>query len=117
MLEQTPVRSATQKVLTHGYKGSKIGDRIWVEVVELRSEEIQETTEENTRWQRKPSVDVGSQKNTLTLFRLRMPLVPREPCCSVGDQTVVGHVGEVILRDGRPDPISLDPAVRQARSR
>lgn len=114
MLEQTPVRSAAQEVLTHGHEGSKVGDGIRIEVVELRPKEIQETTEENTWRQREPTVDVGSQKNTLTLFRLWLPLVPREPRCSVGDQTIVGHISEILLGDGRPDPIPLDPALRQA---
>ena len=60
MLEQTPVRSAAQEVLAHGHEGSKVGDGIWIEMVELRPKEIQEATEENTRRQGEPAVYVSS---------------------------------------------------------
>ena len=37
--------------------------------------------------QRKPAVDVGGEENTLTLPRLRLGLVAREPRRFVGDQS------------------------------
>ena len=51
--------AATQETLTHGNESSKVYDGVGSEVVELRSEEIQETPEERMGRQRKPSVDVG----------------------------------------------------------
>jgi len=110
------VRSTAQETLTHGHERGKIGNGVWGKVVELRSEEIQEATKENTRRQGKPAINMGGQKHTLTLFWLGLPLLPRKPRSSVGDQALVGHVEEVILRDGRLDPVSLDPALRQAGS-
>ena len=59
MLKETPVWSTTQEVFAHGHEGSKVGNGIWIEMVELRPEEIQEPTEENTRRQGEPTVDVS----------------------------------------------------------
>ena len=59
MLKETPVWSTTQEVLAHGHKGSKIGDGIGGEMVELRPKEIQKPSEENTRRQRKSTVYMG----------------------------------------------------------
>ena len=56
MLKETPVRSTTQEVLAHGHEGSKIGDGIGIEMVELRPKEIQKPSEENTQRQRKTTV-------------------------------------------------------------
>ena len=60
MLKVTPMRSTTQEILAHGHEGSKVGNGIWIEMVELRPKEIQEPTEENTRRQREPTVYVSS---------------------------------------------------------
>ena len=59
VFEETPVRSTTQEVLAHGHKGSKIGDGIGIEMVELHPKEIQKPSEENTRRQRKTTVYVS----------------------------------------------------------
>ena len=59
MLEETPVRLTTQEVLAHGHKGSKIGDGIGSEMVELRPKEIQKPSEENTRRQRETTIYVS----------------------------------------------------------
>ena len=56
MLEETLVWSTTQEVLAHGHKGSKIGDGIGIEMVELCPKEIQKPSEENARQQRKTTV-------------------------------------------------------------
>ena len=43
VLEETPVRSATQETLAHGHEGSKVHDGVWREVVELSPKEVQES--------------------------------------------------------------------------
>ena len=90
MLEETLVWSTTQEVLAHGHKGSKIGDGIVGEMVELRPKEIQKPSEEKMWWQREPSIYMSRQEDTLTLLRLRLPLRPRKPRRSVLDQPLVG---------------------------
>ena len=46
--------------------------------MKLGSEKVQETPEKRMRGQGEPAVDVSGDKDTLTLARLRLDLVPRE---------------------------------------
>ena len=55
---------------------------------------------------------VSGEENTLTLPRLRLGFIPREPCQLVGDQSPLHQVIEVVLGDCRADPVALDPARR-----
>ena len=64
-------------------------------MVELRPKEIQKSPKERVRRQRKPTVDMGGQENALTLLRLRLRLLPREPRRSMGDQSSIGQVIEI----------------------
>ena len=59
-------------------------------MVKLSSEEIQKSSEEKMRWQRKPSIYMSRQEDALTLLRLRLILRPRKPRCSVLDQPLIG---------------------------
>ena len=70
MLEKTLVRPTTQEILAQRHESSEIHDCVGSEVVELCPKEIQKPPEERVGRQRKPTVDVGGQKNTLTLLRL-----------------------------------------------
>ena len=90
MFEEAPVRPTTQEILTQRYKGGEIGDRIWSEMVKLSSEEIQKFLKEKMRRQRKPSIYMSHQEDALALLRLRLPLRPRKPRCSVLDQPLIG---------------------------
>ena len=90
MFEEAPMRPTTQEILTQRYKGGEIGDGIWSKVVELSSEEIQKSSEEKMRRQRKPSIYMSHQEDALTLLRLRLTLRSRKPRCSVLDQPLIG---------------------------
>ena len=72
VLKEAPVRPATQEAFTQRHVGGEIHYGVGCEVVELRPKEIQTPPEERVGRQRKPMVDVGGQKNTLTLPRLRL---------------------------------------------
>ena len=85
MLEKTPMRPATQEMLAQRHKSSEVHDGVGCEVVELHPKEIQKSPKERVRRQRKPTVDMGGQENTLTLLRLLIGLLPREPRRSMGD--------------------------------
>lgn len=113
VFEEAPVRPTTQEVLTQRYKGGEICNGIGSKVVKLSSKEIQKPTEEKMRWQREPSIYMSRQEDTLTLLRLWLPLHPREPRRPVRNQAFVGQVVEILLGDGRADPITLDPTLRQ----
>ena len=54
-------------------------------MVEVNTEEIQESPEEGVRRKRKTPVDVGSEQYTLTRSRLRLHLPLRQPRRSLGD--------------------------------
>ena len=82
-------------------------------MVKLSSEEIQKSSEEKMRRQRKPSIYMSRQEDTLTLLRLWLPLHPLEPRRPMCNQAFVGQVIEILLGDGRADPITLDPTLRQ----
>ena len=60
---------------------------------------------------------MGGKENTLTLMRLRLSLIPREPRRFMADQSPLNQVVDVILIDCRADPVALDPALRQAGPR
>ena len=49
------------------------------------------------RGQRKPAVDVGGEEDALTLLRSGLSLVRREPRGSVGDQSLLGQIIDVVL--------------------
>ena len=79
MFEETPVWSTTQEILAHGHKCSEVHDGVGGKVMKLCSKEVQETSEERVGRQRKTTVDVGGEEDTLTLLRPRLGLVLREP--------------------------------------
>ena len=96
VLEETPVRSTTQEIFTHRHKSSQIDYGVWSEVVELSPKEVQKATKGRMMRQRKPAVDVGGEENALTLPRLRLGLVAREPRRFVGDQSPLHQIAERI---------------------
>ena len=107
------MRPTTQEVFTQRYKGGEIGNGIGGKVVKLSPKEIQKPSKEKMRWQREPSIYMSRQEDTLALLRLWLPLHPREPRRPARNQAFVGQVVEILLGDGRADPITLDPTLRQ----
>ena len=85
MLEKTPVRPATQEVLTQRNESGEINDCVASKVVELCPKEVQKPSKERVRRQGKSTVDMGGNKNTLTLPRLRLRFLPRKPRRVIGD--------------------------------
>jgi len=79
VFEKAPMRPATQEILTQGHESSEIYDGVGCEVVELCPKEVQKSPKERVGRQRKPAVNMGGQEDTLTLMRLRLPLLAREP--------------------------------------
>ena len=67
--------------------------------------------------QRKPAVDVSGEEDALTVLRSGLSLTLREPRGSMGDQSLLGQIVDVVLTNRRPDPIALDPAWRQPDAR
>ena len=61
MFEKTPVRSTPQEVFTHRNECGHIRDSVGRKMVELSTEEIQESPEEGVRRKRETSVDVGGE--------------------------------------------------------
>ena len=59
VLEESPMGAATQEVFTQGNESSKIHNRIGSEVMELRSEEVQEAPEKRMRRQRESTIDMS----------------------------------------------------------
>ena len=116
VFEETPVWSTTQEVLAHGHESGKIHDGVWRKVVELSPKEAQETSKKRMGRQRKPAVNVGGEEDALTLLRTRLSLIPRGPRRSVGNQSSLDQIIDVVLLDRQPNPIALDPAGRQAGS-
>ena len=117
VLEKTPMRPTTQEILAQRHESSEVHDAVGCEVVELRPKEIQKSPKERVRQLRKPMVDMGGQESALTLPRLRLGLLPREPRRSMGDQSSIGQVVKICLTNRRADPVALDPARRQAGPR
>ena len=78
MLEEAPVWSRTQEILAHRHESGKIHDGVGGKVMKLCSKEVQESSEERMRRQRKPAVDVSGEENALTLLRPRLGLALRE---------------------------------------
>ena len=111
------MRTATQEILAERHKGSKVHDGIRSEVMELRSEKVQETPEKRMRGQGESAVDVSSDKDTLTLERLRLDLVPREARRFLRNESPLNQVINAFLTNRRGHPIALDPAPRQGRPR
>ena len=74
MFEKTPVRSTPQKVFAHQHERGQIRDGVGRKMVELSTEEIQESLEEGVRRERKTPVDVGGEQYALTRSRLRLCL-------------------------------------------
>ena len=75
MFVKTPVRSTPQKVFTNRHERGKIRDGIGRKMVELGTEEVQETPEEGVRRKREAPVDVGGEQYTLT--RSMLEICPR----------------------------------------
>ena len=86
MFEKAPVRSTPQEVFTHQHECGKVHDGIGRKMVELGTEEVQETPEEGVRRKRVAPFDMGGEQYTLTRSRLRLHLPLRQPCCTLGDQ-------------------------------
>ena len=72
VLKEAPVRPATQEAFAQRHVGGEIHYGVGCEVVELCPKEIQKPPEERVGRQRKPTIEVGGQKNALTLLRLRL---------------------------------------------
>ena len=72
MLKEAPVRPAAQEAPAQRHIGGEVHYGVGREVMELCPKEIQKNPEERMGRQRKPTVDVGGQKNALTLLRLRL---------------------------------------------
>lgn len=89
----------------------------WSKVMELRSIKVQETPEKRMRGQGESAVDVSGDKDTLTLERLRLDLVPQEARRSVRNESPLDQVVNVILTNRRGHPVTLDPDPRQGRPR
>ena len=85
--------------------------------MKLGSNKVQETPEEGVGRQREAAVDMGRKKDALTLLRSRLGLVLRKPPRTMGDQSPLDQILQVLLLDRRPNPVALDPAGRQAGSR
>ena len=111
------MRTATQEILAQRHEGSKIHGGIWSKVMKLHSEKVQETPEKRMRGQGESAVDVSGDKDTLTLERLRLDLVPREACRFVENESPLDQVINVFPTNHRGHPIALDPAPRQGRPR
>ena len=86
-------------------------------MVELGTEEVQETPEEGVRTKREAPVDVGGEQYTLTRSRLRLHLPLRQPCRTLGNQPGLHQLVQIFLPERRPDPIALDLARLQHRAR
>ena len=112
MLEKTPVRPATQEILTQRNESGEINDCVGSKMVELCPKEVQKSSKERVRRQGKSTIDVGGKKNALTLPGLRLGFLPRKPHRVVRDQPSLGQVVEVFLGDPRVDPVALDPTLR-----
>lgn len=61
MFDKTLVRSTPQEVFKHRHKRGQIRDGVGRKMVELSTEEIQESPEEGVRRKRKTSVDMGGK--------------------------------------------------------
>ena len=85
VLEKTPMRSKTQKILAHRHERDKVCDGVGRKVMELGSKEVQETSEKRVRRKRETMVDMGGEQNALTRSRLRLHLPLRQPCNAIGD--------------------------------
>ena len=96
VLQETPVRSTTQEVITHRHERSKIRDGIGREVVKLSTEKVQKTLEERMRRKGETTVDMGGKEHTLTRPRQRLYLVPRQPRSSGGDQARGGQIFQIL---------------------
>lgn len=104
------MRTATQEILAQTHEGSKVHDGIRSEVMELRSEKVQETSEKRMRGQGESAVDMSGDKDTLTLERLRLDLIPREAHRFVRDESPLSQFIEIFLTNRRRHPVALDPA-------
>ena len=112
VFEETPVWSTTQEILAHGHECSEVRDSVGGKVMKLCSKEVQEASEERMGRQRKTAVNMGGEQNTLTLLWSRLGLVLREPHRSMGNQSPLDQIVDVVLPDCRPNTIALDPAER-----
>src|SRR3954467_10753178 len=110
VLKESPMGAATQETLTQGNESSQIHDRVGSEVVELRSEEIQETPEKGMRRQRKPAIDMGGEEHTLTMKRLGLASPPREARSFRRDASSLNHIVKIFLPQHRRHPVALHPA-------
>ena len=66
------------------------------------------------RRQRKSAIDVSGEEDALTLARLRFDLVPRDTRRSMGNESPIDQIIDVILPNHRGHPIALDPVLRQS---
>src|SRR3954469_12562052 len=97
MLKESPMGTTAQETLTQGNEGSQIHDGVGGKMVELRSEEVQETPEKGMRRQRKPAIDMGGKEHTLTIERLGLDFSPGETRSFVRDDSSLNHIVEIFL--------------------
>ena len=112
VLEETPVRLASQEVFAHGNECNKVQDCVGRKVVDLGTEEVQESSKKWVRGKRKTSLDMGSEENALTIARLGLRFIARHPPRPVSNQAIVGEIIQVLLHDRGADPVSLDQTRR-----
>lgn len=105
MFEQAPVRLATEEVLAHRNKCNEIRDCVGWKVMDLRPKEIQKAPEERMWGQRETSVDMGGEEDELSLARLGLGFIPRQPPGAVRNQAIIGKILQVLLHDGGSDPV------------
>ena len=86
-------------------------------MVELGSEEVQECTEKGMWGQRKTAVDVSGEQDALTLLRLRLSFIPREPPETMLNQPALGQILQFVQLDCGLDPDALNLAAWQGGSR
>ena len=106
---------ATQETLTHGNESSEVYDGVGSEVMELRSEEIQETPEKRMRRKRKSTINMGGEEDALTIKGLWFDFSPREARSFVGNDSSLDHIVKILLPNHRRHPVTLDPAAGQSR--
>ena len=73
------MRPAAQEVLAHRNKCSEVGDCVGREMMDLSAKEIQKTLEERMWRHRETPIDMGGEEDTLTLARLGLGFIPRQP--------------------------------------
>ena len=90
---------------------------VFGEMVNLSTKKVQETPKERMRGKGKTSINMGGEKDALTLARLGLGFPFRQPPRSMSNQAVLGELLQVLSLDGGMDPVSLDPTRQQTGPR